>query len=104
MGGEKTFPRISCKNERGTEEKLGQQEVAADARVGKDRTLNKYRVYYNLHLYGDLSGRPKSASRIVKANSPDEAREKVRELGQVGRLYIGMVFDAELIKAEKVRQ
>ena len=64
--------------------------------------MNKYRVFYNLHVYGDLSGRPRSASRIVKADSPDEARNKVRELVQAGRLYIGMVFDAELIRAEKV--
>ena len=63
--------------------------------------METYRVRYNTHRYQDCSDLPKSASRLVKAESPDAAREAVRQLGKAGSRYIGLVFDAEVAVAPK---
>jgi len=57
----------------------------------------KYRVYYNTHQYSDGSGTPRSAHRVVKAENEEDARERVRALKTVGKRWIGMVFQAELV-------
>ena len=59
--------------------------------------LNKYRVYYNTHQYADCSDTPRPAHRVVKAEDEESARQKVRDMKTVGKRFIGMVFQAELI-------
>ena len=57
----------------------------------------KFRVFYNKHKYVDCSDNAISSSRIVVANSADEAREIVRDMKKAGKMYIGMIHQAEEI-------
>ena len=61
--------------------------------------MNSYLVYYNRHQYIDLSDAPQTATRIVKAETPDEAREMVRSSATKSLKYqhMGMVFQADQI-------
>ena len=60
-------------------------------------TEKRYRVHYNTHKHVDCSDTPRSASRIVRASTPDEARERVRAMDKAGSRYIGMIHHAELV-------
>lgn len=55
-----------------------------------------FRVYFNTHEYGDGSGTPRSASRLIQAVDADAARLAVRDLEKIGRRTIGMIHDARL--------
>jgi hypothetical protein len=61
--------------------------------------MNSYLVYFNRHQYIDLSDSPQTATRIVKAETPDEAREIVRNSGTKSmiRQHMGMVHQADRI-------
>ena len=56
----------------------------------------RFRVAYLTHAYADLSDKPRLAHRIVAADTNDEAREIVRNMGMAGSRHIGMVHEAEL--------
>lgn len=60
--------------------------------------MPKYRVAYLTHKYVDRSDMPRLAYRTVKAASPDEAREIVRDMNKAGSRYIGMVHQAERVE------
>lgn len=60
----------------------------------------RFRVWYLTHKYIDCSDTPRLSSRIVKAESRDEAREIVRKMEKAGSRYIGMIHTAELIIEE----
>lgn len=61
--------------------------------------MNSYLVYYNRHRYADLSDTPQTATRIVKAETPDNARDMVRSsvTKSLKYQYMGMVFQADQI-------
>lgn len=70
--------------------------------------MDRYRVYYNAHVYSDNSDTPKSRSRIVKADSAEEAMNAMyaKRTAQWDSLcptvpgkaqYIGMIHSAEKI-------
>lgn len=60
--------------------------------------MPKYRVAYLTHKYVDRSGTPRLAYRTVVADSPDEAREIVRNMDKAGSRYIGMIHQAEEVE------
>lgn len=66
--------------------------------------MNKYRVYFNTHEYNDTSDKPKSSSKIVKAENEENARELICQMrdkretvGTKNKRYIGLIFDATLV-------
>lgn len=60
---------------------------------------HRYVVTFNAHNYSDFSDSPVSRQRIVRASSPNDAREIVRSLNKSGKKYIGMVHNAEELHA-----
>lgn len=66
------------------------------------RTMHRYIVSYTSSNYADGSGPIRRESRIVKANSPEEAQDVLRgmrERGEPlpGHRYIGLVDEATLV-------
>lgn len=60
--------------------------------------MKKWRVYYNTHRYIDRSDNPRACSRIVKADTAENALQSVRKMECVGRRqirWIGLVHCAE---------
>ena len=58
----------------------------------------KYRVAFLTHKYIDRSDTPRLTYRTVRADSPDEAREIVRNMDRAGSRYIGMIHQAEVVE------
>lgn len=60
----------------------------------------KFLVRYNTHEFADCSDKPRSAYRIVEADTNAEARDIVCAMRanneQVGKRWIGAVHQAEL--------
>ena len=68
--------------------------------------MTRYRVYYNGHRYSDYSDTPHSLTRIIEADTPEDAMQAVHDLDVVNgprrRTYIGLVHCAYPVDTDPI--
>lgn len=79
------------------EQQIEQEHHMAQAK----QKLPRFRVSFNTHQYSDHSDTARPATRIVRASDADAAMAALKQIGKVGKRYIGMVHMAEEVSNGK---